>query len=184
MYSAATPTKPRSPGTRPALPDPPDPPAQPVLPALPVPPAQAVPSAGAIPCLATLPTGWMYGGGNIHRGQAQFWLDSDRAGFRAVTVTLTRTCDVSSAHEVPSDEAGARRFEEPTSLTPQLTDVRSYVFTGGCVTYRFAFASGAPTALVFDVDAAVSFVPRADLVAFVRDSEHLELCGRGASCPQ
>src|SRR5438034_285162 len=144
--------------------------------------AQAVPSAAALPCLATLPTGWMYGGGNIHRGQAQFWLDSDRAGFRAVTVTLTQSCDVSRAHEVPSDEAGTRRFEKPTSLTPQLTDVRSYVFPGGCVTYRFAFASGAPTALVFDVDAAVSLVPRADLVAFVRNSEDLALCGRGAPC--
>jgi hypothetical protein len=50
------------------------------------------------------------------------------------------------------------------------------------VTYRFAFASGAPSALVFDVDAAVSFVPRADLVAFLRDTEDLALCGRGAPC--
>jgi hypothetical protein len=146
--------------------------------------AQAVPSAAKVPCLSTLPSGWMYGGGDIHSGQAGFWLDSDRAGMRAVTVALTERCDVSGAHEVPSDEAGSRRFEKPSSLVPRLTDVRSYVFTGGCVTYRFAFASGAPTALVFDVDAAVSFVPRADLVAFVRDSEHLELCGRGASCPQ
>ncbi len=144
--------------------------------------AQAVPSAAALPCLAALPTGWAYGGGDIHSGQARFWLSSDQAGWRAVTITLTKTCDVSRAHEVPSDEAGARRFEKPTSLTPELTDVRSYVFPGGCVTYRFAFASGAPTALVFDVDAAVSFVPRADVVAFVRDTEDLALCGRGVPC--
>jgi tRNA A-37 threonylcarbamoyl transferase component Bud32 len=144
--------------------------------------AQAVPSAAALPCLAALPTGWAYGGGDIHSGQARFWLSSDQAGWRAVTITLTKTCDVSRAHEVPSDEAGARRFEKPTSLTPELTDVRSYVFPGGCVTYRFAFASGAPTALVFDVDAAVSFVPRADVVAFVRHTEDLSLCGRGVPC--
>src|SRR6266545_1280550 len=144
--------------------------------------AQAVPSAAALPCLAALPTGWAYGGGDIHSGQARFWLSSDQAGWRAVTITLTKTCDVSRAHEVPSDEAGARRFEKPTSLTPELTDVRSYVFPGGCVTYRFAFASGAPTALVFDVDAAVSSVPRADVVAFVRDTEDLALCGRGVPC--
>jgi tRNA A-37 threonylcarbamoyl transferase component Bud32 len=144
--------------------------------------AQSVPSAAALPCLAALPTGWAYGGGDIHSGQSRFWLSSDQAGWRAVTITLTKSCDVSRAHEVPSDEAGTRRFEKPTSLTPQLTDVRSYVFPGGCVTYRFAFASGAPSALVFDVDAAVSFVPRADVVAFVRDTEDLALCGRGVPC--
>jgi len=145
--------------------------------------AQAVPSAAAIPCLSTLPAGWTYGGGDIHSGHARFWLDSDQAGMRAVTVTLTPSCDVSNSHEVPSDEAGTRRFEKPASLRPSLVDVRSYVFPGGCVTYRFAFAPGASTALLFDVDAAVAFVPRADLVAFVRDTEDLALCGRGAPCP-
>jgi hypothetical protein len=145
--------------------------------------AQAVPTASAIPCLAALPSGWTYGGGDIHSGEASFWLSSDRAGMRAVTVTLTFACDVSSAHEVPSDEAGTRRFEDPSSLTPQLLDVRSYVFPGGCTTYRFDFTAGASTAMVFDVDEAVSFVPRADLVAHLRETEGLALCGRGAPCP-
>jgi hypothetical protein len=145
--------------------------------------AQAVPTASAIPCLAALPSGWTYGGGDIHSGEASFWLNSDRAGMRAVTVTLTFACDVSSAHEVPSDEAGTRRFEDPSSLTPQLLDVRSYVFPGGCTTYRFDFTAGASTAMVFDVDEAVSFVPRADLVAHLRETEGLALCGRGAPCP-
>jgi hypothetical protein len=145
--------------------------------------AQAVPSAAAIPCLDALPSGWTYGGGDIHSGEASFWLNSDLAGMRAVTVTLASACDVSSAHEVPSDEAGTRRFEAPSSLTPQLLDVRSYVFPGGCATYRFAFTAGAPTALVFDVDEAVSFVPRSDLVAHLRQTEGLALCGRGAPCP-
>jgi hypothetical protein len=145
--------------------------------------AQAVPTASAIPCLAALPSGWTYGGGDIHSGEASFWLHSDRAGERAVTVTLSSDCDVSSAHEVPSDEAGTRRFEDPSSLTPQLVDVRSYVFPGGCATYRFVFADGASTTMVFDVDEAVSFVPRADLVAHLRETEGLALCGRGAPCP-
>ena len=83
---------------------------------------------------------------------------------------------------MPSDEAGTRRFEAPSALTPQLLNVRSYVFPGGCATYRFAFTQGAPTALVFDVDEAVSFVPRADLVAHLRETEGLALCGRGAPC--
>jgi hypothetical protein len=145
--------------------------------------AQAVPSAAAIPCLASLPSGWAFGGGDIESGQASFWLNSDRAGERAVTVSLTAGCDVSSAHEVPSDEADTRRFEDPSSLAP-LVGVRSYVFPGGCATYRFAFAPGASNALVFDVDAAVSFVPRSDLVADLREREGLALCGRGAPCPR
>ena len=53
----------------------------------------------------------------------------------------------------------------------------------GCATYRFAFAEGASTAMVFDVDEAVSFVARADLVAHLRETEGLALCGRGAPCP-
>jgi tRNA A-37 threonylcarbamoyl transferase component Bud32 len=145
--------------------------------------AQAVPSAAAIPCLASLPSGWTYSGGDFHLGEARFWLDSDRAGLRAVTVTLAAGCDVSNAQEVPSDEAGTQRFEEPVSLSPRLVDVRTYVFPGGCVTYRFAFAAGASATLVFDVDEAVSFVPRADLVELIRDQEGLTLCGRGAPCP-
>ncbi|HWL90075.1 MAG TPA: hypothetical protein VNP90_01810, partial [Actinomycetota bacterium] len=145
--------------------------------------AQAVPSAAAIPCLAALPSGWSYGGGDIHSGEASFWLNSDQAGMRAVTVTLRSRCDVSSAHEVPSDEADTRRFEDPSSLTPRLVDVRSYVFPGGCTTYRFAFLPGASPAMVFDVDEAVSFVRRSDLVAHLRQTEGLALCGRGAPCP-
>jgi tRNA A-37 threonylcarbamoyl transferase component Bud32 len=145
--------------------------------------AQAVPSAALIPCLSSLPSGWMYGGGDIHSGLARFWLNSDRAGWRSVAVTLTPRCDVSSAHEVPSDEVGARRFEEPVSLTGGLVDVRSYLFSGGCVTYRFGFAQGAPNGLIFDVDAAVSFLPRSALVTHVKDAEGLTLCGRGAACP-
>ena len=145
--------------------------------------AQAVPAASAIPCLAALPSGWTYGGGDIHSGEARFWLNSDQAGERAVTVTLRSDCDVSNAHEVPSDEADTRRFEDPSSLAPQLIDVRFYVFPGGCATYRFDFMRGAPTAAVFDVDEAVSFVPRAELVANLRETEGLALCGRGAPCP-
>ena len=128
------------------------------------------------PCVAALPSGWAFGGGDIESGEATFWLNSDRAGERAVVVSLTDGCDVSGAHEVPSDEADTRRFEDPSNLAP-LVGVRSYVFPGG-TTYRFAFAPGASTALVFDVDEAVSFVPRTDLVADLQEREGLALCGQ------
>ena len=36
--------------------------------------AQAVPSAARLPCIATLPSGWNFGGGDIASGHAQFWL--------------------------------------------------------------------------------------------------------------
>jgi hypothetical protein len=96
--------------------------------------------------------------------------------------SLRSRCDVSSAHEVPSDEAGTRRFEDPSRPTPRLVDVRSHVFPGGCTTYRFAFLTGASPAMVFDGDEAVSFVHRSDLVAHLRKTEGLALCGRGAPC--
>ena len=46
--------------------------------------AQAVPSAALLPCIAALPSGWSIGGADIASGKASFWLDSDRAGPRAV----------------------------------------------------------------------------------------------------
>ncbi|HEY3034963.1 MAG TPA: hypothetical protein VGJ54_09920 [Streptosporangiaceae bacterium] len=145
--------------------------------------AQAVPSAALVPCLASLPSGWRYAGGDIHTGSARFWLDSDRAGPRAVLVTLADRCDVSGAQRVPSDEADTTRYEQPLSLTPRFTDVRSYLFPGGCATYRFAFAPDAPSTLVFAVDAGLSFVPRTQVATAIRDHEGLTLCGRGARCP-
>ena len=59
--------------------------------------AQAVPSSAKLPCIAGLPSGWMVGGTDITNGQTRFWLNSDRVGDRAVTVTLTSKCDTSGA---------------------------------------------------------------------------------------
>ena len=51
--------------------------------------AQAVPSAAVLPCIAALPSGWSIGGADIASGKVRLWLDSDRAGPQAITVTLT-----------------------------------------------------------------------------------------------
>ena len=144
--------------------------------------AQAVPSAAKLPCIAALPSGWTADGTDIRNGRARFWLDSDRAGHRAVTVTLTATCDTSGASRVPSDQPGAARFERPLSLRPRFTLVRMYAFAGGCVTYQFSFVTGAAPSLAIPVDAAVAFEPRSALVGHVRRTEGLALCGRGAPC--
>jgi membrane-associated phospholipid phosphatase/tRNA A-37 threonylcarbamoyl transferase component Bud32 len=144
--------------------------------------AQAVPSSRLLPCIAALPSGWTVEGADIASGRSVFWLNSDQAGPRAVTVSLTARCDTSGAVRIPSDQPGARRFERPLSLQPRFTLTRMYTLDGGCVTYQFSFVPGAAPLLAIPVDTAVAFEPRADLVRHVRRTEGLALCGRGAAC--
>ncbi len=145
--------------------------------------AQAVPTAAFLPCIAVLPSGWRVSGADIASGQSTFWLDSDQAGPHAATVTLAAGCDTSGARQIPSDQPGTRRFERPLSLVPQFSDLRFYSFPGGCVSFEFRFAPGASPILVGAADTAVTFVPRSALVSYVRHTEGLALCGRGAACP-
>ena len=145
--------------------------------------AQAVPSAALLPCIAVLPAGWSIGGADIASGKTSFWLDSDRAGERAATVTLAAACDTAGAHQIPSDQPGARRFERPLSLAPQFSGMRFYTFPGGCVTYQFRFSPGASPVLAGTASTAVGFVSRSRLVSYVQQTEGLALCGRGAACP-
>ena len=145
--------------------------------------AQAVPSAAMLPCIAALPSGWSVGGADIASGKVRMWLDSDRAGPRSITVTLTAACDTSGAHQIPSDQPGMRRFEHVASLVPRFSGLRLYTFPGGCVSYRFSFAPGASPVLADAAGSALAFQPRSALVNFIQHSEGLALCGRGAPCP-
>ena len=145
--------------------------------------AQAVPSAAKLPCVAALPSGWTVLTTDIRNGQTRFWLNSDRAGPQAVTITLTATCDTSGAIRVPSDQPGANRFDRPLSLQPRFTLVRMYTFPGGCVTYQYSFVAGAAPSLAIPLDTAIAFEPRSVLVGHVQRQEDLALCGRGARCP-
>ena len=161
--------------------------------------AQAVPSAAFLPCVAALPSGWTAVGGQIASGRAAFQLDSGRAGLQTATITfqlgsgqavlqtatitLTATCDMAGARQIPSDQPGMSQFERLPSRVPGYSDVRYYVFPGGCVTYRFVLAPGASPVLATAVDSAVAFMPRSELVGYVRRTEGLALCGRGAACP-
>jgi membrane-associated phospholipid phosphatase/tRNA A-37 threonylcarbamoyl transferase component Bud32 len=145
--------------------------------------AQAVPSAAMLPCIAALPSGWSTGAADIARGKVRFWLDSDRGGPHAITVTLTATCDTAGTHQIPSDRPGMRRFDRVASLTPRFSGLRLYTFPGGCASYRFAFAPGASPILADAARSALSFQPRPVLVGFIQRTEGLALCGRGAPCP-
>jgi hypothetical protein len=146
--------------------------------------AQSVPSAAFVPCLATLPAGWDLGGVEIENDRGRFWLDSDLGGERAVEATLRSRdeCQVQGASEVPSDEAGLRRYERIGQLPPNLRSTRYYLVPGGCVTYRFAFAGRASASLIFDADSALAFQPRRTLVQKVHEQDDLRLCGAGAPC--
>ncbi len=145
--------------------------------------AQAVPSAAFLPCIAAVPSSWTAAGPEIASGRASFVLNSGQAGLQAVTITLTATCDTSGAQQVPSDQPGMRRFERPLSLVPGYFEVRYYTFPGGCATYQFVLAPGASPALATTAGSAVAFMPRSALVGYVRRTEGLALCGRGAACP-
>jgi tRNA A-37 threonylcarbamoyl transferase component Bud32 len=160
--------------------------------------AQAVPSAAFLPCIAALPSGWTTVNAEISSGQARFGLDSGSlaggGGVRfvlgqpvqqpqTVTITLTATCDIAGAQQIPSDQPGMRLFKRPLSVVPRYSDVRYYTFPGGCATYQFVLAPGAPPAVTTAVDSAVAFMPRSVLVGYVRRTEGLALCGRGAACP-
>ena len=145
--------------------------------------AQAVPSAAQLPCVSELPSGWRIGGADIVSGRSVFWLDSDQAGPRAVTITLSAACDVAGDQPEPSDRPGTQRYDLPPAGGTRFTGLRIYTFPGGCATYRFNFAVGASQILATAVDSGVGFMPRARLVKYVRDQEGLALCGRGASCP-
>jgi hypothetical protein len=159
--------------------------------------AQAVPSAAFLPCIAALPPGWTTVNAEIASGQASFELDSGSLAvgggvqfvpggleeLQTVTITLTATCDLAGARQIPSGQPGMRRFERPPSLVPGYSDVRYDVFPGGCVTYRFVLAPGASPALAATIGSAVAFLPRSELAGYVRRTEGLALCGRGAACP-
>ena len=144
--------------------------------------AQAVPSAAMLPCIAALPSGWTADGADVGNGRAVFWLDSDQAGRRAVTVTLTAACNTSGAVRIPSDQPGAARYERPLTLQPRFTLVRMYTVAGGCITCQFSFVAGAAPSLAVFVDEAIAFEPRTVLTGFIRRSEGLALCGRDAPC--
>lgn len=124
--------------------------------------AQSVPSAEQVPCIAALPAGWTFRTIDIRNGRSSFALDSDRAGDRAVEVTLRSACDTSGATEIVSDEPGTSRHERVESVVNEYRGVRLYQFPGGCVTYRFDFDRRG-LALVNEVSLALGFLPRTDV---------------------
>ena len=148
--------------------------------------AQSVPTARQIPCVSSLPAGWSIGGVDVQRGRSRFWLNSDRAGGRAVRVTMRPAgeCPTAGATEIASDAVGMRRYERPQQLPPGLRSMRTYVSPGSCVIYDFQFDGDANASLMVLLDTTLDFQPRAALVEQVQRRFGLSLCGVGAPpCP-
>jgi hypothetical protein len=120
--------------------------------------------------VASLQLGWTFQSADIKDGSTQFYLDSDRAGFRAVAVALAPSCETSNATEVPTDEPGTKQFEQIDRFeTNRYSGTRYYTFTGGCVSYKFDFSGEGRTGLATEVSAALGFHSRADLAPFIEE---------------
>ena len=93
------------------------------------------------------------------------FFDSDRAGFRAVDLTFTATCDTGGTTEVLlNDEPGTKRFERVVLRDDRYVGSRYYVYNGGCVRYDFDLSGPGRTALAAEISAALTFVHRDPLV--------------------
>lgn len=137
--------------------------------------AQAVPSASMVPCVAERPVGWSFAALDVDSGRARFWLDSDRAGLRALEVELLASCDTSGATVVDADEEGIERHQRLTSLSPRFTGITYDVFAGGCVAYSYELTSGAHIGLHEELHDAVALFPRRILADELRRDLGLEL---------
>ena len=87
---------------------------------------------------------------------------------------------IGTAREVPSEELAARRYEAPTQLPPDVRTMRTYLFDGACVTIDFDLDDAASASLLVELDSAISFQSREELVELVERRTGLSLCGLGA----
>ena len=77
---------------------------------------------------------------------------------------------------------GTRLFERPASLVPQHSGRSLLHLPRRLRDLPVRFAQR-PPALAAAAGSALAFTPRSDLVGYVRRTEGLALCGRGAACP-
>lgn len=132
--------------------------------------AQAVPTARFVPCIEDFPVGWTFGGMDVRKGRASFWLDNDRVGPHSVQVTLEEACDTTGATALPPLGRGAQRSLRVDELDARSRGAWLHQYNGGCVTWDFEVPSG-----VYDFDAfnveletALDFFPRSSIADEVR----------------
>jgi hypothetical protein len=131
--------------------------------------AQSVPSASLLPCIDALPVGWTFARLDANDHRAKFWLSSDRGGERVLRVAVERVCDLGSATETPSDQAGTRRFDLLDPARPEYHGDRYYVYPGGCTSYHFDIHGAAGSSALTTVLDGLGFVSRDSLRKWVHD---------------
>jgi hypothetical protein len=131
--------------------------------------AQSVPTASKIPCVRLRLPGWSEGPVDVRTGHGRFVLANDRAGSRALTVELTRACDVVGAIKVPTDQPGTTRWERVVTIASGYVGNRYYVYPGGCVTYRFRLHGETRAIPVSEATLSLGLVDRSVVAAALRD---------------
>jgi len=134
--------------------------------------AQSVPTAQWLPCVRQVPVGWTFVGFDARDGQTSLRLGSDREGMTALAVLVRPSCDLTGAAEVPSEWPELRRYERVTRVSSGYGGERHYVFTGGCVTYRFDLHGDTRAEAVAVVTDALGFVSRESVARQVRQGSH------------
>jgi hypothetical protein len=109
----------------------------------------------------------MFDSSEIKSRKAVFWMDSDRAGMKAVEVTLTRSCDPSGT-PIPSDEPGTRLFVRSETDGTRYIGTRYYLFPGGCITYDVDLPKQQAPVLSTEVSTAIGMFRRAALLEAAR----------------
>ncbi len=127
--------------------------------------AESVPSASYVPCLNALPAGWSAGGFDAASGHTRFWLLSDRADGKSVTVELRGSCNAAGATPIAARSSGVRTSILLAGISPRYAGTLFDVFAGGCITYRFDFPRGPHIGLMEDLQTAVALYPRLALAA-------------------
>jgi hypothetical protein len=84
-------------------------------------------------------------------------------------VAVDRVCDLGSATETVSDQAGTRRFERLDPARPANHGDRYYVYAGGCTIYHFDIDGTAGASALKAVLDGLGFVTRDVLRQMVHD---------------
>jgi hypothetical protein len=129
--------------------------------------AQSVPTATLLPCTRDLPPGWMFERLDASNHQSRIFMNSDRHGSHAATVTLARACELGGATETATDQPGSRRYERVHASNSGYRAERYYVYDGGCTTYQISLHGSKDAEPVNLLIAALSFATREQLRRYV-----------------
>jgi hypothetical protein len=131
--------------------------------------AQSVRTASLLPCIRALPVGWTFAKLDVTSKRAQFWLASDRAGKKALRVSVSRACNTEGASASASERADVRRYNRVQPVSSGFRADHYFVFPGGCIRYHFDLHRPGGAEELRNMSTELDFVSRADLARSVHD---------------